>query len=63
MMRILAANHVDVHIHAELIGEGRVKLVGQIGVEIADATRPDFYVVRKVGPAAQVDHDLGQSLV
>src|SRR5262245_1102459 len=63
MVRILATNQIDVEIHAELIGEGRIKLVGQIGIEIADATRPDFYVVRKIGSAAEVDHDLGQSLV
>src|SRR5262245_65571518 len=63
MVRILAANHVDVEIHAELIGEPTVKLTGQTGIEIADTTRPDFYVVRKIGSAAEVDHDLGQSLV
>ena len=49
--------------HAELIGEGGVKLVRQIGVEIADASRTDFYVVGKIGPSAQINHDFGQGLV
>src|SRR4030095_14589078 len=44
-------------------GEGRIKFVRQIGVEIADASRPNFYIVGKIGPAAQVNHDFGQGLV
>ena len=52
MVRILAANHIDMEIHAELVGEGRIKLVRQIGVEVAHPPRPDFYVIGKIGPAA-----------
>ena len=34
MMRILAARHIDVQIHAQLIGEGSEESMGQVGVEI-----------------------------
>ena len=40
MMRIFTPNHVDMQIHAELIGKGGVKLVRQIGVKFSYANRP-----------------------
>ena len=62
-MRIFPAGYIDVQIHTQLIGEGRVKFMGQIGIEIPHSAGADFDVIRKIRPAAKVHHDLRQSFV
>ena len=62
-MRVFAANHIDVQIHAKLIGKRRIKLMRQIGVKTADPTRPDLHVVRKIRPSTQVDDHFRQGFI
>ena len=46
MMRVFAARHVDVQVHAELIGEGGKKFVRQVRGEVTDAARADLDVIK-----------------
>ena len=62
-MRVFAARHIDVQIHAELIRNGGKEFMRQVGIEIADPARADFDVVGKIGPATQVNYDFRESLV
>src|SRR6266540_6644254 len=63
MMRVVAARHVDVQVHAQLIGKGGKKLVRQIRVEIAYPPGTNLDVVEKIGPAAQIDDYLRQRFI
>ena len=63
MVWILTARHVDVQIHAQLIGKGGKKLVRQIRIEISDPSGTNLDVVEKIGPAAQVNDYLRQRFI
>ena len=55
VMRILPSNSVDVQIHTERICEGGKELVRQIRIEIPHSAGANLDVVRKIGPATDVD--------
>src|SRR5512132_3085090 len=63
VVRILAAWYIDMQVHAQLIGKGGEKLMGQVGVEIADTSWANLDVVGEIRPAAQIDYHLGERLV
>lgn len=63
MMRVVAAQVIDVQRHEGMIDETLEKLMGQIDVEFADPGAAEFDIEGKPRPAGEIDHDTRQRLV
>ena len=57
MMRIRAADHIDVHRHHRVIDETLEKFVEQVDVEIPDPCARKTHVIFEPGTTGQIEHD------
>ena len=63
VVRVVAAQVVDVQRHLGVVGEALEELVHQVDVELADQRARELDVVFQAGPPGEVDHRARQRLV
>src|SRR5277367_2531790 len=63
VMRVAAADQVEVQVHSDFVGQRLHKVVHQLGLEVADALLADGDVVSQVRAAADIDNRSADGLV